>query len=191
METLLSLTSKRAGEWFKEELRELGGIDHIIKSVCECCNQIGDYVVEWTEVLLEKVTKVDRCLRVLENVSQLNEVNQKYILHYQSNLFMQTIFKFFKLLEHELTLHPSTLKTPKENAGVQIREALVPILKILINMTHPFTSNSIGSIILGDQKEIFTIALHLLLHGHNYVPDSSVFDLSVLVSILFACDFYN
>ncbi|WP_348240508.1 hypothetical protein, partial [Salmonella enterica] len=24
METLLSLTSKRAGEWFKEELRELG-----------------------------------------------------------------------------------------------------------------------------------------------------------------------
>lgn len=30
METLLSLTSKRAGDWFKEELRLLGGLDHII-----------------------------------------------------------------------------------------------------------------------------------------------------------------
>ena len=30
METLLSLTSKRAGDWFKEELRLLGGLDHIV-----------------------------------------------------------------------------------------------------------------------------------------------------------------
>lgn len=33
METLLSLTSKRAGEWFKEELRELGGLDHLVKII--------------------------------------------------------------------------------------------------------------------------------------------------------------
>lgn len=30
METLLSLTSKRAGDWFKEELRLLGGLDHVV-----------------------------------------------------------------------------------------------------------------------------------------------------------------
>ena len=29
MESLLSLTSRRAGEWFKEELRLVGGLDHI------------------------------------------------------------------------------------------------------------------------------------------------------------------
>lgn len=33
METLLSLTSKRAGEWFKEELRELGGLDHLVMKI--------------------------------------------------------------------------------------------------------------------------------------------------------------
>lgn len=32
METLLSLTSRRAGEWFKEELRELGGLDHLVNT---------------------------------------------------------------------------------------------------------------------------------------------------------------
>lgn len=71
METLLSLTSKRAGEWFKEELRELGGLEHIMKTICECCRQVSDYVVSWTEVLLDKLRKIDRCLRVLENVSKI------------------------------------------------------------------------------------------------------------------------
>ena len=69
METLLSLTSRRAGEWFKEELRELGGLEHIVKTICDCCRQVDDYIVEWTDPLLDKLRKVDRCLRVLENVS--------------------------------------------------------------------------------------------------------------------------
>jgi hypothetical protein len=32
METLLSLTSRKAGDWFKEELRTLGGLDHIVNT---------------------------------------------------------------------------------------------------------------------------------------------------------------
>lgn len=71
METLLSLTSKRAGEWFKEELRELGGLEHIVKTVRECYRYINAHDVTrggWTESLLDKLRKVDRCLRVLENV---------------------------------------------------------------------------------------------------------------------------
>lgn len=68
METLLSLTSKRAGEWFKEELRELGGLEHIIKTVVECCKHVDDTANAWSTTSLDKIRKVDRCLRVLENV---------------------------------------------------------------------------------------------------------------------------
>ena len=68
METLLSLTSRRAGEWFKEELRVLGGLEHIIKTICECCRQVNRFVPKWTQQLLDKLRKVDRCLKVLENV---------------------------------------------------------------------------------------------------------------------------
>lgn len=85
METLLSLTSKRAGEWFKEELRELGGLEHIMKTICECCHQVSDYVVTWTDVLLDKLRKVDRCLRVLENVSKgkiYTSSKFTYLLHF-------------------------------------------------------------------------------------------------------------
>jgi len=72
METLLSLTSKRAGEWFKEELRGLGGLEHIVKTIRECHRHINSQNVlrsGWTDPLLDKLRKVDRCLRVLENVS--------------------------------------------------------------------------------------------------------------------------
>lgn len=138
MESLLSLTSKRAGEWLKEDLRELGGIEHIIRTVCECCNQITEFVEEWTEPLLEKLNKIERCLRILENVTSNNEENQKYTLHYKSQVFVKTLCRFFSLLQKELSLYPTTDGTPKESAGVAIRESLIPLLKVIINLTHPF-----------------------------------------------------
>lgn len=138
METLLSLTSKRAGEWFKEELRELGGIEHIIKTICDCCNQVTDTVVEWTEHLLNKVRKIERCLRVLENVTQMNEQNQTYILNYKDSIAITTLVKFYKLCDSEISLNPTNSATPKDSPGVVIREAIVPTLKVLISLTHPF-----------------------------------------------------
>lgn len=138
MESLLSLTSKRAGEWLKEDLRELGGIEHIIKTVCDCCNQITEFVDEWTEPLLEKLNKIGRCLRILENVTSNNEENQRYILHYKSQVFIKTLCKFFNLLSKELVDHPTTEKSAKDSAAVAIRETLIPLLKVIINLTHPF-----------------------------------------------------
>ena len=72
METLLSLTSKKAGEWFKEELRVLGGLDHIIQTVTLCTvtltSSVSSSEWSWDKSRLDALKKVDRCLRVLENV---------------------------------------------------------------------------------------------------------------------------
>lgn len=69
METLLSLTSKRAGEWFKEELRELGGVDHLMRTITSCMKHFQSDIQSWSPSLMDKLSKVDRCLKVLENVS--------------------------------------------------------------------------------------------------------------------------
>ncbi|KAG0728666.1 Protein wings apart-like [Chionoecetes opilio] len=71
METLLSLTSKRAGEWFKEELRALGGVEHLVRTITLCTEAFTPHhhTHAWTHPRLEKLSKVDRCLKVLENVS--------------------------------------------------------------------------------------------------------------------------
>ena len=70
METLLSMTSKRAGEWFKEELRELGGLDHLVRTSSDCLNfLVADEISMWTEPLHNKLRKTGRVLKVLESVS--------------------------------------------------------------------------------------------------------------------------
>lgn len=184
METLLSLTSKRAGEWFKEELRQLGGLEHIIKTICECCRQISDYVVDWTDGLLEKLRKIERCLRVLENVTQMNEQNQEYILNYNNGDAVNTLVKLYKLCDSEIALYPTTDLTEKDYPGVAIREALVPTLKVLINLTHSFNEASIGCVILGGKTGLIDTSLHLLLQAPNYVPERCIFELSILVLLL-------
>ena len=69
METLLSMTSKRAGEWFKEELRELGGLDHLVRTSSDCLNfLVADEISMWTEPLHNKLRKTGRVLKVLESV---------------------------------------------------------------------------------------------------------------------------
>lgn len=79
METLLSLTSRRAGEWFKEELRESGGLGHIVKTIRDCHRNIMVSDMpnsKWNEPLLDKLRKIDRCSRVLENVSLEEKENE-------------------------------------------------------------------------------------------------------------------
>uniref|UniRef100_A0A672JS09 WAPL cohesin release factor n=1 Tax=Sinocyclocheilus grahami TaxID=75366 RepID=A0A672JS09_SINGR len=64
-ETLLSLTSKRAGDWFKEELRLLGGLDHIVDKVKECVENLSRE--DDKENLVASLWGAERCLRVLES----------------------------------------------------------------------------------------------------------------------------
>jgi len=98
METLLSLTSRRAGEWFKEELRELGGLDHIVRTIAECCRHLDTYISQWTDPLLDRLRKIDRCLRVLENVMSQNEENQNYLLRFENGLLPTTVITLYKVL---------------------------------------------------------------------------------------------
>lgn len=184
METLLSLTSKRAGEWFKEELRTLGGLEKIINTICECCEQIAgsDYVDEWEGPLLEKLRKIERCLRVLENVTTQNEENQTYILNYRSGLAVDSLVRFYRLCTMQIGMHPTDAATPKDSPGVVLREALIPTLKVLINLTHPFCEMAFGSAQIGANCDVYETSLRLLFQVIHYVPEQSVFELSILVS---------
>ncbi|KAK3925355.1 Protein wings apart-like [Frankliniella fusca] len=184
METLLSLTSRRAGEWFKEELRELGGLEHIVRTICQCSSQIDDYVVEWTDPLLDRMRKVDRCLRVLENVTQDNEENVVYLLKYQNASLVDVLVRLLRLCGNEVPLYPVYDATDKDSTGVVLREALLAVIKVLINLSHDFKAQTYGSTLVGTKGGLLESSLQMLLHIPNYVVEDSKFDLIVLALTL-------
>ncbi|XP_034945654.1 protein wings apart-like [Chelonus insularis] len=187
METLLSLTSKRAGEWFKEELRELGGLEHIVKTITDCYRYIeanDSTRTEWSEPLLDKLRKVDRCLRVLENVTHMNEENQIYLLNYQDGILVNTMAKLYDLCGREIPNHPTMDISDKTSTGAVIRECIFAVLKVLINLTHRFNRQSFGSKTVGSQNNLINCSLNLILHVPASLPEEKRFDMIMLTLIL-------
>ncbi|XP_065557022.1 uncharacterized protein LOC136025178 [Artemia franciscana] len=181
METLLSLTSRRAGEWFKEELRELGGIEHLIETVSECVECVSA-TRDWPKQKLEKVVKLDRCLRVLENVTNLNEDNQIHLLEWKNGRFMNTLLELFRTITFTLGgvgEFCGVLKTSDVDAT--IKDVLLNILKFLVNMTHDYKNKSFGSSILGKEPLMFESCLVVLFVVPPRIPEENRFDLIVMV----------
>lgn len=208
METLLSLTAKRTGDWFKEEMRCGGGLDRVMSAVCDGCEQIelercarGAARAPWTAALVERLRRVERCLRVVENVSTQNEENQRFMLDWQDGKAVRQLLRFFALCDAELAAFAGadggaearrgsdaderderTVSGGGESAGTVLREALVPTMKVLINLTHPFGAEARGSAMIGAEVEVFASSLHVLLHVGRYVAEQYVFELNILVS---------
>ena len=194
METLLSMTSKRAGEWFKEELRELGGLDHLVKTMGDCLAFLtADDISIWTDPLHNKLKKSDRVLKVLESVTHENEENCQYLLDYQDGKFLDSIHSFYKLLDEEVPLNSSvtssngsqvTDKEDKESVAFTLRESLLDVIRVYINLVHDYKSKSHGSRLSGEKEGIFDICLHGMFVLPTYLPEEKRFDILVLILTL-------
>lgn len=112
----------------------------------------------------------------------MNEENQNYILKYNDGAAIDTLVKLYRLCDAEIPLYPVTDIADKESTGAVIRETLLVTLKVLINLTHHFNANSMGSAVIGSRQGIVDACLHLLLQVPNYIPEQKKFELSVLVS---------
>ena len=62
-------------EWFKEELRQLGGLDHLVRTMSDCLDFLtADEISMWTEPLHNKLKKVSP-------YDNWNVRNEPYIIH--------------------------------------------------------------------------------------------------------------
>ncbi|XP_026731332.1 protein wings apart-like isoform X1 [Trichoplusia ni] len=176
METLLSLTSKRAGEWFKEELRVLGGVDHIVRTIQDCAEKLDSPVANWTSADVEVLRKADRCLRVLENVTQANEDNQSYLCG-SGGAAARTVCGVLRAWCGAARDLPA-LRAP-------LLDAALPALKVLLNLSHSFgTAVSVGAQVIGEQPSVIETCLIILYNQDNFIPDNRNFEFSVCVLLL-------
>ncbi|XP_050667052.1 protein wings apart-like [Leptidea sinapis] len=181
METLLSLTSKRAGEWFKEELRNLGGVDHIVRTIQDCAEKLQSPASSWTSVQIDILRKADRCMRVLENVTQQNEANQQHLV--SGNLgAARTMAGLLRRCVSEARCQPRLRPA--------LLDAALPAVKVLVNLSHcaavftADTPSSLGAQVVGEQPSVMEMCLIMLNNQDNFIPDSKNFDFSVCVLML-------
>ncbi|RWS07994.1 wings apart-like protein [Dinothrombium tinctorium] len=166
LEALLGLTSKRAGDWFKEELRILKGCDFLMNTVINTCESESDLNDEG------QLNKIDRTLRVVENVTFMNEENQKYIITYKSGLFIKTCINLIKFCKNSII-------NCLESASYL--STLLSVLRIFTNLTSESAS---GCLAIGSFENIFDLMLEMVFELPSFIVPDSRFELLILLLCL-------
>ncbi|XP_041921551.1 wings apart-like protein homolog isoform X1 [Alosa sapidissima] len=187
METLLSLTSKRAGDWFKEELRLLGGLDHIVDKVKECVLSLSQE--EDKEMLVASLWGAERCLRVLESVTVHNPENQAYLIAYKDSQLIVSAARGLRYCEDMIQRYSREVNSSvvasgsalphcsHSNVGKAVEDCMRAVIGVLLNLTH---DNEWGSTKAGEQEELLETALNCVLRVPRYLPQEQRFDIRVL-----------
>uniref|UniRef100_A0A7N6A8C6 WAPL domain-containing protein n=1 Tax=Anabas testudineus TaxID=64144 RepID=A0A7N6A8C6_ANATE len=188
MEALLSLTSKRAGDWFKEELRLLGGLDHIVDKVKECVQNLSQE--DDKENLVASLWGAERCLRVLESVTVQNPENQSYLIAYKDSQLIISSARALRYCEdmiqrYSRALNNSSLSSSSaalphcsfSNVGKAVEDCMRAVIGVLLNLTH---DNEWGSTKTGEQEQLIVTALNCVLRVPRYIPQEQRFDVRVL-----------
>ncbi|KAM6896908.1 wings apart-like protein homolog [Xenentodon cancila] len=175
METLLSLTSKRAGDWFKEELRLLGGLDHIVDKVKECVDNLNQE--DEKEKLVSSLWGAERCLRVLESVTVHNPENQSYLIAYKDSSLIVSSAKALSRCEQMIQRYSREVNSDGAVLGKAVEDCMRAIIGVLLNLTH---DNEWGSTKTGEQEDLIVTALNCVLRVPQYLPQEQRFDIRVL-----------
>ncbi|KAI7804855.1 putative wings apart-like protein-like protein, partial [Triplophysa rosa] len=184
METLLSLTSKRAGDWFKEELRLLGGLDHIVDKVKECVENLNKE--EDKESLVASLWGAERCLRVLESVTVHNPENQAYLIAYKESQLIVSSARALHHCEQMIQLYSRGVSSSSgsalpqsshSNVGKAVEDCMRAVIGVLLNLTH---DNEWGSTKTGEQDGFILTALDCVLKVPHYLLQEQRFDIRVL-----------
>ncbi|XP_034005539.1 wings apart-like protein homolog [Trematomus bernacchii] len=174
METLLSLTSKRAGDWFKEELRLLGGLDHIVDKVGDCVENLNQE--DEKEKMVSSLWGAERCLRVLESVTDHNPENQSYLIAYKDSSLIISSAKLLRRCEAMIQRYSRELNSDGA-VGKAVEDCMRAIIGVLVNLTQ---DNEWGSTKTGEQEDLILTALNCVLKVPQYLPQEQRFDIRVL-----------
>ena len=167
LEALLGLTSKRAGDWMKEELRNLKGLDFLMNTIIKVSAEDRNLRIE------SELNKMDRTLRVLEAATYMHPVNQLYVMEYLKGQLVRSC--------RQLMLSCRDFIVASGDSKIYI-STLLSVLRVFTNIT---SESAKGSHIMGTKFEgMFGTFMSLLFEIPSFVNPDSRFDLTVLLLCL-------
>lgn len=163
-ETLLGLNTKRAGDWFKDDIRRLKGLDFIIDTVSNIAQ------LEDLETNAEELARLDRCMHLLENTSFQNRANQEHIIKYEDGSFVDACLELLSLYKREITVavDDATLKT--------FTTALSNTVRVLNNIT----SESEASSVIGSRHELTDLILYFINDLQAFIKPEQRSDINMI-----------
>lgn len=163
-ETLLGLNSKRAGEWFAEELRLLKGIDFILDTIAETAE------TEDLESNDDQLSKLDRCMHLLENITFQNRSNQEYIIKYNDGILIDSCLELLTLCKREITVAVDDIKLKS------FTTALSTTLRVLNNITSENETSSV----IGSRFELTDLILYFINELQAFIKPESRSDITMI-----------
>lgn len=87
-ESLLNLSVRKASDWFKNELRKEGGLDHFCRATILAMEYFNNELEsqDLTEFMLERLRRIEQYMRLLENVSVI--LGLKYFFNFWLSFFL-------------------------------------------------------------------------------------------------------
>lgn len=163
-ETLLGLNSKRAGEWFKEELRILKGIDFILDTISEAAE------TEDLESDEDQLNKLDRCMHLLENITFQNRSNQEYIIKYKNGVFIDACLELLTLFKRQIVVSVDDAKLKS------FTTSLLTIIRVLNNITSEVEISSV----IGSRFEITDLILYFINELQAFIKAEQRSDVTMI-----------
>ncbi|XP_065651824.1 wings apart-like protein homolog isoform X2 [Hydra vulgaris] len=159
-ETLLLLTSKRIGNWFKDEVRKLGGLDYLIDTIYEFSK-----CIQKNKEHSKSYHAKDRYLNFLEDIIIKTPNNQNYLVSYRNGILLESCIRSINTLSHQIDL--------ANDFNVDMQNCLFSTLKIMTDLSH---ENASGCEIICKEDGSLNCVLRCALHIPQYLPEKSKFN---------------
>lgn len=170
IECLLSLTNRRIGDWYKEELRVLGAFEHILNIIDKCVADINSF--EDKNIFNNLIAKYIRCFKLLENVTHANQENQNFVCLYKNSVLITIIKNSLNIFMKKLMLNSIDNKDKKT-----VSEATKITFLFMINLTH---NNELGCNKIANNNELIN-SLFLCIHSLiDHISENERFDVLIM-----------
>ncbi|CAH8617591.1 unnamed protein product [Schistosoma rodhaini] len=156
IESILNFGTRKAGDWFKVELRNGGGLDRVADAASDAVDYLADLdpnntsrkpTTVWRSrtnltgidnFALDRLKRVCHYTRLLENMTYMNSDNQTYLVHYRDGILVKRLLTCLRVCVSHLpkSSNQQSNSTTTTNNNVTMEKPTVNSVNVLSNSNN-------------------------------------------------------
>ncbi|KAH8858592.1 Wings apart-like protein like [Schistosoma japonicum] len=194
IESILNFGTRKAGDWFKAELRNGGGLDKVADAASDAVDYLADLdptntsrkpTTVWRSrtnltgidnFALDRLKRVCHYTRLLENMTYMNSDNQTYLVHYRDGILVNRLLICLRVCVSHLP------KSATQETSTTNNNTTVNSVTVLSNSTN--STNDSQSILTDCILGIFRFLVNV---SHNEFASERLGACSGFLETIFDC----